>query len=133
MSVNTESREDLENRYKESKGRWEDAMWDKEQAKNAYEGAKSNYETHENEAEGEWGNDIPPGNTAEYREELKEERDKKWDEYREASAKEEEANKEFNGYEKTNPNTGEKYHEPGVKDEYENMKKEEEEDNDVGY
>ena len=133
MSVNTESREDLENRYKESKGRWDEAMLDKEQAKNAYEGAQNNYDFHEKEASGKWGNDIPPGNTAEYREELKEERDKKWDEYREASAKEEEANKEFNGYEKTNPNTGEKYHEPGVKDEYEKMKKEEEEDNDVSY
>lgn len=132
MSVNTESREDLENRYKESKGRWDEAMLDKEQAKNAYEGAQNNYDFHEKEASGKWGNDIPLGNTAEYREELKEERDKKWDEYREASAKEKEANKEFNGYETTNPNTGEKYHQPGVKDEYDKMKQEEE-DNDMGY
>lgn len=126
-------RDDLENRYKESKARWEEAQWEKEQAKNAYEGAQNKYDFHKKEASGQWGNDIPPGNTSGKREALEADRDQKYDEYQMASAKEKEANKEFHGYEKIKPNTGEKYHVSGVKEEYDKMKKKEEEDNDVSY
>jgi len=91
MAVNTEMRDDLENRYNESKSRWEEAMQDKEQAKSSYEGAQNSQNFYEKEAAGEWGQDIPPGNTSDYRKSLESERDKKFEEYQNASDKEEKA------------------------------------------
>ncbi len=53
MPVHTEMRDDLENRYNESKKDLDKAQWEKEQAKNAYEGAQNEYDFHEKEASGQ--------------------------------------------------------------------------------
>ena len=101
MPVHTEMRDDLENRYNESKKELDKAQWEKEQAKNAYEGAQ-------NEASGQWGNDIPPGNTSDKRKELEAERDRKYDEYQKADDAEQKAKDKFE-YDKENWETYQKY------------------------
>ena len=108
MPVHTEYRDDLENRYNESKKELESAQWEKERTGNAYEGAQNTYETYENEAAHEWGDDVPPGNTSEKRDELKADRDKKYEEYMEASSKEETAKAQYE-YDKQNWDTYQGY------------------------
>jgi hypothetical protein len=108
MSVHTEMRDDLENRYNESKKELDKAQWEKEQAKNAYEGAQNEYDFHEKEASGQWGNDIPPGNTSYKRKELEAERDRKYDEYQKADDEEQKAKDKFE-YDKENWETYQKY------------------------
>lgn len=108
MPVHTEMRDDLENRYNESKKELDKAQWEKEQAKNAYEGAQNEYDFHEKEASGQWWNDIPPGNTSDKRKELEAERDRKYDEYQKADDKEQIAKDKFE-YDKENWETYQKY------------------------
>lgn len=108
MPVHTEMRDDLENRYNESKKELDKAQWEKEQAKNAYEGAQNEYDFHEKEASGQWGNDIPPGNISGKRKELEAERDRKYDEYQKADDKEQIAKDKFE-YDKENWETYQKY------------------------
>ncbi len=110
MPVHTEMRDDLENRYNESKKDLDKAQWEKEQAKNAYEGAQNEYDFHEKEASGQWGNDIPPGNTSGKREALEAERDRKYDEYQKASDEEQKAKDKYE-FDKENWETYQKYEE----------------------
>lgn len=91
MPVHTEMRDDLENRYKESKEEFHKAQWETKQAKNAYEGAQNELDYHEKEASGQWGQDVAPGNTSAKRESLEAERDRKYDEYQKASEAEDKA------------------------------------------
>jgi hypothetical protein len=91
MPVHTEMRDDLENRYKESKEEFHKAQWETEQAKNAYEGAQNELDYHKKEVSGQWGQDVAPGNTSAKRESLEAERDRKYDEYQKASEAEDKA------------------------------------------
>ena len=108
MPVHTEMRDDLENRYNESKKELDKAQWEKEQAKNAYEGAQNEYDFHEKEASGQWGNDITPGNTSDKRKELEAERDRKYAEYQNADDEAQKAKDKFE-YDKENWETYQKY------------------------
>ena len=133
MLVDTESREKITyQEYKESRDKWWNAKYEIKSAEDAYKGAKAIYKTWDDEAKGKWGNDIPPGNTPEHRKKLEEDCEMKHNKLDDAKAKAKEPDIEFNGEDRINPNTGEKYHVPGVKEKYEKMKNEEEE-NDMSY
>jgi len=89
MPVNTEMRDDLKDRFNKSKKELDNAQWQREREKNAYEGALNEYNFYEKEASGQWGNDVPTGNNSIKREALKAELDRKFNEYQKASDKEE--------------------------------------------